>query len=194
MKRIRLSGLISLGQSARFLLDVKEGWRFHGDSWIIANAERVLSHLEHLKFRVTVEAAHDLREILTEFKAYPAESRASAADRKRLNEIMQTLRATMKAESRTLHAYLLSEKRLGVEKLVERPELFLSGTTFSRLPRVAKLDIREAASVSRLNCPLLERSIFCELPRTRSGHTRRCISKEARTTRALGRSRPNSSK
>jgi hypothetical protein len=153
MRPIHLGALISLGQSARFLFDVRRGWHIHGSQWIVGNIERLLSNLESLKFKVTLQAAGDLRRILADLKRYPDAARASNADQKRLHGTMQNLRLTLRAEARTLQAYLLTDKRLDVQRLVEKPESFLGKGTFSKLPEIAQLDIREAGKCIAFELP-----------------------------------------
>jgi hypothetical protein len=142
-----------LGQSARFLVDVRKGWSVHGETWITGNIDRLLSNLENLKFKVTLQAADNLRQIRREFDAYPAGTKVSVADEKRLRDVMRSLRSTMRAESRTLQAYLLTEKRLEVGRLVTQPESFLGKGTYTKLPGIAKFDIREAGRCIAFEVP-----------------------------------------
>jgi hypothetical protein len=153
MKPISLGELIQVGRSERFLFDVRKGWSIRGSAFLTGNIDLLLSNLDSLKFRVTLAAADELRRIRSEFEAYPPGTKVSEKDEKRLREIMRNLRNTLRAEARTLQAYLLTEKRLEVGKLLVQPQSFLGEGTFRKLPEIAQFDIREAGKCIAFEVP-----------------------------------------
>jgi hypothetical protein len=57
------------------------------------------------------------------------------------------------AEAYTLHAYLLTEKRFDVERLVSNPETLLHEQTFGKLPALTQDDIRQAGKCIAFSTP-----------------------------------------
>jgi hypothetical protein len=153
MRKIRLSRLITMGEIDRYLLDVRQGWDIHSQLGLLPNIDSLNSELVSLKFKVTVEAAADLLELATELRATPPGAKISASDAPRLTRIMDRLRHTLKAEAKTLNAYVLNEKKFDVLKLVADPASFLASETFEKLPRIAQLDIREAGKCIAFELP-----------------------------------------
>jgi hypothetical protein len=153
MRKIRLAKLISLGQTARYLFDVEPNWRIHGSSALVNNMDVLIAGLTSLKFKVTLAAADDLLGFAEELRTTPPGARISVIKSKRLHKIMEKLRHTLRAEARTLNAYVLNEKRFDVLKLVADPGSFFAAGTFGKLPRIAQLDIREAGKCIGFELP-----------------------------------------
>lgn len=153
MRKIRLARLVNLGSVSRYLFDVKQGWGLHGDNLIISNIESLLAMLEDLNFKVTLAGTKDLLNLKEEFVSTTNQTRLSPSHASRLNKIMDRLRHTLRAEASTLAAYVLSERRFDVEKLVEEPQLLLGEGTFERLPWIAQLDLKEAGKCLGFELP-----------------------------------------
>jgi hypothetical protein len=153
MRKIRLSKLIAMGQIARYLYDVKPNWPIHGPTSLVSNIDNLSAELAAMKFKVTVAASDDLLALAEELRATPPGTYISSKDSVRLNKIMDRMRHTLRAEARTLNAYVLNEKRFDVLKLVANPASFFGEGTFEKLPRIAQLDIREAGKCIGFELP-----------------------------------------
>jgi len=102
---------------------------------------------------VTLSASDDLKHLRDEFSKYPTDARVSLTDKGRLHDVMDRLRYTLRAEASTLHAYVLDEKRIDVQKLVNEPDFFFAHRTFERLPDIARFDVREAGKCIAFDLP-----------------------------------------
>jgi hypothetical protein len=153
MKPIKLGVLIRLGEQDRFLVDAKPGWSIHGARRILLNIKDFLSKLKLLKFPVTLQAAADLIAFTNELEKTPANATLTAAQAERLMRIMDKLRSTLDAEAQIQVAYVLTEKRFDVGKLVVDPESFLAKATFDKLPRLAQFDLKEAGKCIAFELP-----------------------------------------
>lgn len=153
MRKIKLARLVNLGGAARYLFDAKQGWTVRGDNYILSNIDSLLTMLLDLNFKVTLAGAQGLLELKNEIEAASGEAKLSATHALRLNRVMDRLRHTLRSEASTLTAYVLSERRYDVEKLVEEPQSLLAEGTFRRLPFIAQLDLKEAGKCLGFELP-----------------------------------------
>ena len=104
---------------------------------------------------MTRKASEQLQSMSTELKKYSTDAGISAEDATKLSSLIIELRPTLNAETSTLKAYVLTEKKMtsDVDRLVERPETFLSAHTFGKLPSVAQYDLRQAGKCIAFEIP-----------------------------------------
>lgn len=145
MQRVTVYRYWQFGTTVRFLQDAREGFQIHGANVVIGNTEALFRKIDELELRVTKRAAADLADLLKEFKATPADSKLTAAQATKLSGTIKALRQTLEAELQGVEAYVISPKRLNVERLInDVPSLFAPGT-FAALNAVAQVDLQEAA-------------------------------------------------
>jgi hypothetical protein len=142
-----------MGTAFRYLQDAQEEWPTD-DYGVIFNIDMLLQNFDELKLRVTdgmepVRELRNLRESLSE-----ADDAILSADQAlELRTIMDQVRATVDSELKTFSAFIVSDKRWAVEKLLEDTgELFRPGV-FSSLPDIAKRDFEEAGRCIAFECP-----------------------------------------
>lgn len=145
MQSVTLFRYWQFGTGFRYLQDAKEGYIIHGKSYVIDNIDSLFKKLEDLNLRVTIRAAGDLRSLLTELKATPADSKLDAPQARKLNNTVRSLRQTLEAELKGVNAYVVSPKRIEVERLVTDPASLFSPDIFNSLSELARFDITEAA-------------------------------------------------
>lgn len=145
MQSVTLYRYWQFGTGFRYLQDAKEGYDIHGASVIIGNIEGLFKKLEDLNLRVTIRAAGDLRLLLKTFKETPPESKLDATQARKLSSTVRALRQTLEAELAGVNAYVVSPKRIEVEKLVSEPSSLFAPGVFDSLSDLARFDITEAA-------------------------------------------------
>lgn len=145
MQSVTLYRYWQFGTSFRYLQDAGEGYTIHGPSVIIGNLDAFFKKLDELNLRVTIRAAKDLRKLLDELKATPSDSKLDAAQARKLNSTVKALRQTLEAELMGVNAYVVSPKRIEVERLVGEPASLFAPAVFSELSEIAQYDIIEAA-------------------------------------------------
>lgn len=153
MRAYKLRRFIGLGTGFRYLQDVAEGWPVHGESAILSNVRAFFRSVEQLRLKVTQQASGDLKKIVPQLEKYKSDQGLSAEHALQLGRIIQALRNTLLAEADTLEAYVLTEKRMDVKRLVEQPESFLGPQTFGKLPSVAQYDIKQAGKCIAFEVP-----------------------------------------
>lgn len=145
MQSVTLYRYWQFGTSFRYLQDAGVGRSIHGASFIVANLEALFRKLDELDLRVTIRAATDLKKLLVDLKATPADSKLDASQAKKLNSTVLALRQTLQAELKGMNAYVVSPKRIEVERLVDEPASLFAPDVFSALSEIARYDITEAA-------------------------------------------------
>lgn len=145
MQSVTLYRYWQFGTGFRYLQDASAGYSIHGSNVIIGNIEALFKKLDELNLQVTVRAAANLKKLLMEFKATPSDSKLDAAQAKKLNTTVKALRQTLEAELKGMNAYMVSPKRIEVERLVEEPSALFAPDVFAALSEIAKYDVTEAA-------------------------------------------------
>lgn len=153
MERVLIHSYWQFGTAVRYVQDATVGQSIHGDHNLLRNVDSILRKLEALGLQVTLRACDDLRLIQKELKDTEADSKLTVAQSVRLRRTITVLRKTLEAELKGFGAYVISPKRLDVERLVsDVPSLFAPGV-FQALSPVAQLDLMEAGK-----CIAFERS------------------------------------
>lgn len=145
MQSVTLYRYWQFGTGFRYLQDAKEGYSIHGPNVVIGNIEALLRKLEELNLRVTIRAAVDLRSLLKDLKATPGDSKLDVTQARKLSSTIRALRQTLEAELKGVNAYVVSPKRIDVERLVSDPASLFAPDVFTSLSELARFDISEAA-------------------------------------------------
>lgn len=145
MQSVTLYRYWQFGTGFRYLQDASAGYPIHGSGVVLGNLETLFKKLEELNLRVTIRPAGDLKKLFTELRATPSDSKLDAAQAKKLNTTVQSLRQTLEAELMGMNAYVVSPKRIEVERLVTDPAALFAPDVFTALSPIARYDIAEAA-------------------------------------------------
>ncbi len=153
MQRYTLVEIVRIGGFVDYLERVTETTPIWLDSeherqetFVRSTIRCLLEDLARFDFRVTLTAAE--RELVP-FQAslgsvdsaeVLGETRAA-----RLSRIMRPLHLTFLAEAAGIHAFCISDKKITIEKLTEKPEQLFPEGVFDSLPEFARIEIREAA-------------------------------------------------
>ncbi len=135
---------IKVGTGFRYLQEATKGRSIHGNSFVLENIERFLTSLDELELHVTSRAAEKLRALHIQLakKGELAELSKSEADD--LKNIIREIRGTFAAEAKGIYTYIVTDKRLGTEKLLNHMEDLFAPNVFEQLSAVAQYDFREA--------------------------------------------------
>jgi hypothetical protein len=143
------------GTGFRFLTDAEPHYKVHGDAYVLSNILVFLQYLEELSLFVTkrTKAAHELNLFADKLKKMPPDSKLGNEGAAELRRIMRDIVETLKAELKGKSAFITTEKRIDISKLLfDMKSLFPSGV-FDLLPEIAKYDLNEAGK-----CIAFERS------------------------------------
>lgn len=139
---------ILFGTGFRYLQDAKQGYPLGDlgsrDGFVLDCGRRVLEGLEEFELHVTRRAAGELRTVLKELKEFPKDHKLTADQAKRLKKIIEGIRLTLMAEARGNVAFIATDKRIDVEKLLDDIAGLFAPGTFTKLPDIAQYDFAES--------------------------------------------------
>lgn len=147
---------IFAGTVLRYLQDVAAGYQIGGDGWVLENVGSFLAYLGEFELPVTVAAAHQLRALraeLAEAIALDEGATLTPDQAKRIRDEMGTLRTTLEAEAGLNIAFITTEKRIDVKKLLNDVGSLMSPGVFGQLPAMAKDDLQSAGRCIAFELP-----------------------------------------
>jgi hypothetical protein len=155
LKKLALSQFLYLGASLRFLQDAEVGMPIHSWGRVLYNLDHFAAEIQRLNLRVTSSVFNlkQLHVLTTELKTSNEDAKLTEEQAKKVRVSMEVVRATLLAEADNLPAYMLSEKRFEVARLVTSPATFLHEHTFTKLPPIAQSDIQEAGRCIAFDTP-----------------------------------------
>ena len=166
MERRSLFHYYWFGTCVRYLQDATIGKRLGADDpaagGIRYNIKQLLQGFANFNLQVTLRAARPLQAMADEWHALPDDHALSAEEAKRLSREVTTLRHTLEAEIEGFAAYLATPKRFSETALADDASQLFAPGIFSRLPAIARFDIKEAG-----------RCILFELPTAAGFHLMR---------------------
>ena len=135
---------IKFGTVLRYLQDAKTGWPFHGNKFVKDNINWFFGYLKDFNLIVTSRASEELREFYNELNEFGEDHKLTADQASRLSSMMTDIRKTLEAEARGNIAFIVSDKRIDVNKLLSSVETLMSPNIYILLPEVAQYDFNEA--------------------------------------------------
>ena len=142
-----LEGFFFFGTAVRYLQNASVGQRVHDSPealYILSNLQAFFRFIDDIGLQVTNRAASDLRTLMQELERTAKDAALTPEQAKRLSEGMTDVRKTLVAEIKGFEAYLVTPKRLDVNRLLKYPEQLLAPQVFNSLPALARFDIAEA--------------------------------------------------
>ena len=144
MRSRSIKDYIYFGTALRYLQDVKEGWSVHGDAVILENIDRFLDFLKDFNLPVTQRAASELRTFRDELAELDSEHELTPDEASKLKDIMADVRKTLFLEAAGNLAFIVTDKRIDVHKLLSDMPALMAPGVFDSLPDIAQYDFIEA--------------------------------------------------
>lgn len=144
---------IFFGASLRYLFDARAGDPVHGKTFILENIDKVLARLKEYELPVTQRAASELYEFRDKLAKSVSKHTLTADESLKLGEIMQDVRKTLSAESKGKVAFIVTDKRIDVNKLLSDVPGLMAPGVFNSLPEIAKHDFMEAGKCIAFELP-----------------------------------------
>lgn len=153
MQSVSIIKFYKFGAQVRYLNSIASGILLHGDSYVIANIESVLKLLADLNLPVSRGASEDLKTLLKTYKAQPEDSKLTKDQAAKLKETVRIFRKTLDSEIRLKNAFVISQKRIDAERLLEDVSSLLAPGVFQILTPHAKYDFKEAGRCIAFETP-----------------------------------------
>src|ERR1044071_2411332 len=110
---------IALGGSHQYLARAQaDAYPVHGTGHVLYNIDNFLLKLENFKLVVTRRAASDLIEFRDELAQKDLKENLTQHEAARLSQIMSDITITLRAEAQGNIAFIVTDKRLDVNKLL----------------------------------------------------------------------------
>lgn len=147
---------IQIGTSLRYLQDTEEGrplkLRGHvGD--ILDNIKWTLDCLDQFGLPVTKRASVELQNFYNKRKNCKFGTDITSEQASELTKIITALRHTFTAEARGIFAYVVTDKRIDTNKLLNEVPALFSNRTFQLMPDIAQYDFVEAGKCIAYELP-----------------------------------------
>jgi len=139
-----IAGYIGLGVLVRGIGYTQEGDLVHGKNHLLSNMDTFFKTLDKLHLTVTKRAATGLIDYKEELSKNATNHKLTAHEASKVRELMRTLENTFAAEARGHIAFVVTEKRIDVEKLLSDVSSLLVPGVFDSMPEIAKYDFVEA--------------------------------------------------
>jgi hypothetical protein len=148
MEKSQLIKYFYLGTVVRYLQDAKEGVPIFGYGRIAENIEAFFIHLGNIGLPVTTrtDAFSELKAFGSQFQTLKKEEdpKLSSSQAKQLSEILTRARETLVAEVMGISVFLVTPKRIDVNKLLDDVPGLFSPNIFQHLPEIAQFDFYES--------------------------------------------------
>jgi hypothetical protein len=149
------------GTCVRYLQDVQEGHPLRSPeeketSWfILGNLEQFFKKLDELNLQVTKRGSWELKTFYEELSSVKPEEapKLTKAQAVKLNRLLVDVRKLLDAELPGFQAYIVTPKRLDVQRLLKDVSGLLAAGTFKNLDAISRMDLEEAGK-----CIAFERS------------------------------------
>ena len=148
-----ISRYIGFGTSLRYLQDVEAEWLAHGKSYVLANIDSFFASLEEFELPVTQRAAYDLHDFRDELAKSDSDHKLTREEASRLSKIMTDVRNTLFAEAQGNVAFIVTDKRIDVNKLLSDVPALMAPGVFDSLPDIARYDLIEAGKCIAFELP-----------------------------------------
>ena len=153
MKARSILGYIVMGGGQRYLEEAREGRVVHGEDYILENIERFLTNLDEFHLPVTRRAAWKLVEFKEALGQLPADHELTRQEALKLSTIMTDLDTTFRAEAAGNVAFIVTDKRIDVNKLLSDVPALMAPGVFDALPEIAQYDFQEAGKCIAFELP-----------------------------------------
>ena len=144
MKSRSITAYISFGTNLRYLQDAQPNWPIHKEQTILANIDYFFTHLKDYDLIVTERAAYKLQELRDELAETASDASLTAAQATKLRSITRDLRETLFAEAEGRVAFIVTDKRIDIHKLLNNIGALLAPGVFEKLPEISRYDFTEA--------------------------------------------------
>ena len=146
---------ISFGTGLRYLQDAKQGFSIHGSGFILNNIEKILRMLDQLNLAVSKRASptRELIQLKETLSKLAADSSITLDQATNLNRIIRELRIVIEAETSGKFAFIVTEKRLDVQKLLSDVKSLMPDDLFEKLPMIAQYDLQQAGKAIAFELP-----------------------------------------
>jgi len=125
----------------------------YGTAHILVNIDSFLADLQEFELPVTQRAAYELHKLRDELAKSDSDHKITSGEASKLSKIMDDVRNTLFAEAGGNVAFIVTDKRIDVNKLLSDVSALIAPGVFYSLPDVAQYDFIEAGKCIAFELP-----------------------------------------
>lgn len=163
MERRATSGYIFLGTAIRYLIGAVEGTPIYSEGALLSNLQELLRRLEIYEFYVTKRVAHQLLDLCKKWESEHEDHKGddewsqsrilTGEEASLLGDQARIVRETVLAESSGKVAFIATDKRYTVEKLLDDMGSLFGEGVFLNLTDIARYDFIEGGKALAFELP-----------------------------------------
>ena len=144
---------INFGEVLWYLRYAKEDWPVHGEKAVLDYIGSIFRYLDEFNLPVTRRAARELETLRDKLAKTKSGYTLTSDEASALSTIMKDLEKTLIAEARGNVAFIVTDKRIDVNKLLHKIPSLMAPDAFDSLPDIAKYDFIEAGKCIAFELP-----------------------------------------
>jgi hypothetical protein len=176
---------IYFGTTLRYLLDAEEGWSIHGNGFVIDQLEHLFKTLDEFSLPVTQEGTWEIRATANALRETAEDAQLTSEQAVKMVGELDRVRHTLYAESSLNIAYVVTEKRIDVKKLLRDVSGLMAPGVYKALPEMARHDLNEAAKAIAFELPTAAAFLALRGAEDVLRHFYRCVVRQRRLTTLL---------
>lgn len=152
MKPTSIAKYFELGGQLSYLRSAQERNPVHRPNNILDNINRFINNIEESELEVTKNALSELNEFKENLEKTEEEYRINKREVRTLFKIMDRILFVVRAESKAKFIFMISEKRIDVNKLLFNIASLFAKNVFKVLPDDIKYDLYESGKCIAFEC------------------------------------------
>jgi hypothetical protein len=155
MKPKTIAFFFSFGTELRYLQDANQTYQIHGKDHVLEVIKRFFERLDFYNLSTTkkTKGFSDLKKFFEQMEKKDSNSKLSPEEAKKLRDTILKIRETLNAESKNKFAYIVEDKRIDIEKLLNNVSGLFAKDIYDSIPEIAKYDFTEAGRCIAFEVP-----------------------------------------
>lgn len=164
MEKHSIQEYLHIGAMNWYLVQLPPGTRVGGDKGAVAGISDLEECIKKADLKVSFRAGYELWTILEKLKSLNPADQLPSELTDTIQQAAKNLEHTLVAEASERVVFVVTEKRIDIERLIHRPQTLLSANVWRSMPRVSAYDFVAAC-----------KAIAYELPTAGAFHLLRCL-------------------
>lgn len=137
---------VRFGRVINYLRFLRKGFYVHGSGYILDNLNRLFEYFDKFELKVCnrISYARKLKKIKDNLEKMKKDYQITGEEAKQIENIMDDFNNTITAEIIEVEAYIITDKRMSVDKLVNDVGSLMAPNVFDELSSIVQYDFQEA--------------------------------------------------
>ena len=155
MKARKVLEYTRFGAIINYLRFLKGGFHVHGSDFVLGGINSLFKYMDKFELKTSKRTIYtrQLKKIKDELEKKDESYRITEEEAEKIKGIMHDFYITLKAEISELEAYIITEKRLNVDKLINDIKSLMAPNVFDELNSIAQYDFNEAGKCIAFDLP-----------------------------------------